>query len=108
MYAQLVEMYVSPEQMNELRAVIADKYLPVVEDRPGFISGYLLEQADEPGHAQMLLIWENHDSAETFTRTGHLASSFRSIAAHVPGLRIQRQGFIVRVSTEGSGQTAIV
>ena len=83
--------------MNELRAKIEKDYLPVVSCRPGFVAAYFLEQVDDEDSAEMIQFWDSHASAESFTRTGSLAASLQSLVVSIPGLQIQRQGYIVRV-----------
>jgi heme-degrading monooxygenase HmoA len=84
-------------QMEQLREVIESKYLPVVRTRPGFRAGYLLEQIDDPDNAQLVLFWEDHAAVENFNRTGLLQASIHALAADVPGLRVQREGYLVQV-----------
>lgn len=100
MYAQLTEIRVPFGKMSVLREMIEHTYLPVVAKRPGFVSAYLLEQVDDEQSAQMIQLWDTHDSAENFMRTGSLASSIQSLAAQIPGLQVQRQGYIIRVAVE--------
>ena len=100
MYAQLTDIRVPVGKMSILRDMIEHTYLPVVAKRPGFVSAYLLEQVDDEESAQMIQLWDTHASAENFIRTGSLASSLQSLAAEIPGLKVQRQGYIVRVAIE--------
>ena len=98
MYAQRTRIRVPQARMNELRAKIEKDYLPVVSRRPGFVAAYLLEQVDDEDSAEMIQFWDSHSAAEAFTRTGSLAASLQSLAVSMPGLQIQRQGYIVRVT----------
>jgi hypothetical protein len=98
MYAQLTRMRVPIGQMDVLRCMIEDDYLPVVRTRPGFVAAYLLEHVDDADAAEMIQFWDTHASAESFARTGLLASSIQSLAARLHGLQIQRQGYIVRTA----------
>ncbi len=79
--------------------MIEKDYLPVLSCRPGFVAAYLLEQVDDEDCAEMIQLWDSHAAAETFTRTGSLGASLQSLAVSMPGLQIQRQGYIVRVMT---------
>ena len=101
MYAQVTKIRVPDGKMIVLRNMIEQDYLPVVAKRPGFVSAYLLEQVDDEEFAEMIQLWDNHSAAENFTRTGMLASSLQSLAVQLPGVQIQRQGYIVRVATSG-------
>ncbi len=100
MYAQLTDIRVPSGKMKVLREMIQHTYLPIVAKRPGFVAAYLLEQVDDDECAQMIQLWDTHDSAENFMRTGSLASSIQSLSAQIPGLKVQRQGYIVRVAVE--------
>jgi hypothetical protein len=100
MYAQLTDLRVPVGKMSVLRDMIEQTYLPIVAKRPGFVSAYLLEQVDDAHAAQMIQFWDTHASAENFMRTGMLASSIQALAADIPGLKVQRQGYIVRVAVE--------
>lgn len=97
MYAQRTEFRVPEACMPRLRAMIETEYLPVVSRRPGFVAGYLLEQVDDEEAAEMILFWDSHSAAESFTRTGSLAASLQALAVSIPGLYVQRQGYIVHV-----------
>ncbi len=99
MYAQVTYIDVPMNQIGLLRAVIEEDYLPIVRSRPGFRAGYLLEQIDDPDTAQLVLFWDDHHAVESFNRTGALQASIQGLAAEVPGLRVKREGFIVRVAT---------
>lgn len=97
MYGQTIHIRVPAGRMTDLRRIIQDDYLPVLSHRPGFVSAYLMEQCDDEDAAQLILFWDSHAAAETFARTGSLANSLQALAATMPGTRLQRQGYIVRV-----------
>ena len=99
MYAQVTIMRAPPGKIAELRRLIDDEYLPVVRTRPGFKAAFFLEQVDDPDVGELVQLWESHSAIENFHRTGLLQGSDQSIAARLPGLRIQRQGYIVRVAS---------
>lgn len=98
MYAQITLMHAPFGKMVELRRLIESEYIPVIRARPGFKAVFLLEQVDDPDTAQLIQLWDNHASIENFHRTGLLQGSDQSIAARLPGLRIQRQGYLVRLT----------
>ena len=102
MYAQITGIRVPMNQMSQLRQVIESKYLPVVRGRPGFLAGYLLEQVDDPNSAQLVLFWDSHGAVENFNRTGVLEASIYGLAADIPGLEIQRQGYTVPLAVRGA------
>jgi quinol monooxygenase YgiN len=98
MYAQKTLIFAPLGKIPQLRQLIAEKYLPEVRIRPGFMAAYLLEQTDDENSAELIQFWDSHASIENFQRTGLLQASIQSIAMDIPGIRIQRQGYIVRVA----------
>ncbi|MFN8373396.1 MAG: antibiotic biosynthesis monooxygenase [Anaerolineae bacterium] len=100
MYAQITFIKLGQGTINELRILIRDEYIPALTRRSGFLSAHLLEQVDDPDMAQLITFWESQESLENWRHTNMLQGSDQSIAARVPGLRIERQGYIVRVSSE--------
>jgi heme-degrading monooxygenase HmoA len=98
MYAQVTSIQVPMDKMGELRQMIESHYLPTVCTRPGFLAAYLLEQIDDSSHAQLIQFWEKQADVENWHRTGLLEASVQSIAASIPGVRIQRDGYMVRVA----------
>ena len=101
MYAQVATIRVPYNKMATLRAVIETDYLPVVQERPGFLAGYLLEQVDDADSAQLVLFWDSHAAVENFNRTGLLQASVTALAAEIPGIEINRGGYIVQVAMRG-------
>jgi hypothetical protein len=99
MYAQITLIRAPLGKGAELRRLIDEEYLPIIRQRPGFKGAFLLEQLDDPEAAQLVQLWENQAAVESFHRTGLLQGSDQSIAARLPGLRIQRQGYLVRLAT---------
>ncbi|MBC6936298.1 MAG: hypothetical protein DWB42_10710 [Chloroflexi bacterium] len=102
MYAQVTQLQVPMNKIGELRHIIDSQYLPVVRNRPGFLAAYLLEQIDDPDSAQLVQFWDSQADVENFHRTGLLESSVQGIAAHMPGVQIKRQGYMVRVAVRGT------
>lgn len=98
MYAQKTIIRAPLGKVAELREVIAQKYLPIVRSRPGFMAAYLLEQVDDPDSCELVQFWDNQAAIESFHRTGMLQASIQSIAADIPGIYIQRQGYVIRVA----------
>jgi quinol monooxygenase YgiN len=98
MYAQKTTIRAPMGKAPELREIIAQKYLPVVRARPGFIAAYLLEQVDDRDACELILFWDNQAALENFNRTGMLQASLQSIAADLPGIRLERQGYLIRVA----------
>jgi len=100
MFAQIITMTVPPGSIENLRTLITEEYLPQVINRPGFISAGLLEQVDDRNATQLVIYWRSHQDVESANQTTGLAGSPYSIAARIPGLRVQRHSYIVKVSTE--------
>lgn len=98
MYTQKTVIRAPIGKMDELRNLIAEKYLPVVRNRTGFVGACLLEQTDDTDCCELLIFWDNQAAIEAFHRTGFLEASLHKIAVDLPGARIQRQGYIIRVT----------
>jgi quinol monooxygenase YgiN len=98
MYAQKTVIRAPMGMAPELREIIGKKYLPVVRARPGFIAAYLLEQVDDTDACELIQFWDNQAALENFNRTGMLQASLQSIAVDMPGVRLERQGYIIRVA----------
>lgn len=99
MFVQMISMDVPLGRINKLRDMLYDTYIPALQTRTGFISAHLLEQIDDDNRANLLIYWDNQKSVEN-DETGVLMGSPASIAAHIPGLHISRQSYIVRGSIE--------
>jgi quinol monooxygenase YgiN len=102
MYVQMITMRVPPDEMARLRHLISQDYLPALRARTGFVAAHLLEQVDDANVAHLLVYWNDQTAVERGGKTGVLADSPESIAARLPGLRIQRQSYVVRVAMDQS------
>lgn len=102
MFVQMISMSVPIGRIKHLREMLFEEYLPVLEERPGFLSAHLLEQIDDRDSAFLLIYWDSQSSVEN-EETGVLAGSAHSIAARMPGLKVRRQSYIVDRSVEKSG-----
>lgn len=100
MFVQIVEMNAPVGTLQQLRALIAEEYLPSLQNRRGFLAAHLLEQVDDRDKTKLIIYWDSHASVEDANRTGVLAGSTTSIAARIPGLRVQRQSYIVDLALE--------
>jgi quinol monooxygenase YgiN len=98
MYAQKTVIHAPLGRMADLRQIIAQKYLPVVRARPGFVAAYLFEQVDDPEACELIQFWDTQAALENFHRTGMLQASLQSIAVDLPGVRLERQGYVIRVA----------
>jgi quinol monooxygenase YgiN len=103
MYAQVTSIEVPLDHMDAFRELVRQHYLPVLRSRVGFRAGYLLEQADDPDRAQIILFWSDQAAAEAFSRTGALEASVNALAAAMPGVIVHRLGYVVQVATGGMG-----
>lgn len=108
MYAQKTIIQAPVGKGMEVRKLIAQKYLPVVRNRSGFLAAYLLEQTDDPDQCELVQFWDKHASVENFQKTGLLEASIQGIAADIPGCSIQRQGYVIRVAISATGESATV
>ena len=99
MYVQKAVLHAPLGKIGELRRLIGENYLPVIRKRPGFIAAFLMEQIDDPDSAELVMLWQNQAAVENFHSTGLLQESIQTISAHLPGLKITRQGYIIRLST---------
>ncbi len=99
-YAQSTIIRVPMGMMPEMRRLIEQDYLPKVQMRPGFVAAYLLEQEDDEDYAELITMWASQAAAEDFAQTSSLEASPRMLVALLPGTRVQRQGYRVRVRTE--------
>jgi Antibiotic biosynthesis monooxygenase len=107
MYVQLITLRAPNEQIGQLRTIISGDYLSVISKRPGFVAAHLLEEIDDPESAKLLIYWDNQSSAEIAQATGVLSGSINAVAAQMPGLRIQRQSYIVNVTTDKKHTVAV-
>jgi quinol monooxygenase YgiN len=98
MYAQTVLVRVPMGKMADFRRLVEAEYLPALRQRPGFLAAYLMEQVDDLERAELVQFWDNQAAVENFHKTGTLEGSVQSIASQLPGVQIQRQGYIVRVT----------
>lgn len=106
MFAQMTTISVPIDKMDDLRTMLETRYLPVVQMRPGFQAGYLLEQCDDPEVAELILFWESQAAVENFQRTGLLQASLNSLAAEMPGLRVQRNSYLVHLTAHAPATVA--
>ena len=101
-YAQSTNIRVPMGMMPDMRRLIEQEYLPNVQLRPGFVAAYLLEQEDDEDYAELITLWASHAAAEDFAQTGSLEASPQKLVTALPGTRVQRQGYRVRVHAEES------
>ncbi len=99
MYAQKTSIRVPLENMHQMREIVQRTYLPKIRTRPGFVSAFLLEQVDDPDRAELVVLWEDQAALERFNSTGMLEASVQGLAARLPGVQIQREGYLVSLLT---------
>lgn len=100
MFAQIITMKVPPGNINKLRMLLTEEYLPDLSERAGFISAHFMEQVDDRHMAQLVVHWETQAHVEEASQTSALAGSTHSIAARIPGMRVQRTSYIVTAASE--------
>ncbi len=81
--------------MEHMREIVQRSYLPKVRTRPGFVSAFFLEQVDDPDRAELIVLWEDQAALERFNSTGMLEASVHGLGARLPGVQIQREGYLV-------------
>jgi heme-degrading monooxygenase HmoA len=106
MYAQVTTIHVPMGAMHQMRQIIERDYLTAIRARPGFLGAQLLEQIDDPEAALLIVQWDTQEAVENFNRTGLLETSVQALAARMPGVRVQRQGYIVHVEVASLGAAA--
>ncbi len=99
MYAQVTNLQVPVGQVDALRELVQNEYLKGVQERDGFVMAHMLEAIDDPEKVQLITYWDNQQAIETARKTGSLQQTVQSLAAHMPGVRILRQGYIVTINT---------
>src|SRR5215217_3363258 len=98
MYVQTTTIRVPLGYMEQMRVIIAREYLPKIRVRQGFVSAMLMEQVDDPDRAELLILWDSQASVENFNSTGLLEATIHGLAAYLPGVQVQRQGYALTVS----------
>lgn len=101
MYAQSTSIRVPLGHMDQMRALIERDYLPKIRCRPGFVSAFLMEQVDDPDRAELLILWESQAAVERFNSTGLLEATVHGLAAYLPEVQVQRQGYAITVLSGG-------
>jgi len=99
MFVQMITLRAPTGKRPKLRQLVQDNYLPGIQQQVGFLHGYLLEQIDDPDVAQLIEVWESQSALEHARKTQLLTGTTQSLAANLPGLRIQQQGYISKVTT---------
>jgi len=99
MYAQVTNLSVPIGQVDTLRELVANEYLKGVQERDGFVMAHMLEAIDDPEKVQLITYWDNHQAIENARKTGGLKETVQVLAAHMPGVKILRQGYLVTVNT---------
>lgn len=106
MYAQVTDLSVPIGQVDALRELVAREYFKGVRERDGFAMAHMLEAIDDPHKVQIITYWDNHQAIENARKTGSLQQTVQMLAAHMPGVKILRQGYIVTVNVTPERVTA--
>jgi hypothetical protein len=83
--------------MARLRGIVQREYLPKIQSRPGFVSALFMEQVDDPDRAELVILWDNQAAVENFNSTGMLEATIHGLAAYLPDVQVQRQGYALTV-----------
>ena len=105
MYAQVTNLSVPIDKMDEFRELVQNQYFKHVQYREGFVMANLLEAIDDPQTAQIITYWDSQHAIEDARRTGSLQETVQMLASYMPGVRLLRQGYLVTVNTEDSKVT---
>jgi quinol monooxygenase YgiN len=105
MYVQIISIKAPLGQVNQLRAFVDEEFIPSIKLANGFISANMLEQVDDRDSVKLIVYWESQKAVENANSTGLLLGSDSSLTARLPGVRIQRQSYIMQASTEGEAQS---
>lgn len=97
MYAQSTSIRVPMGNMDRMREIVKRDYLPKIRVRPGFVTAFLMEQVDDPDRAELVILWDSQAAVERFNSTGLLEATVHGLAAHLPGVQVQRQGYALTV-----------
>lgn len=97
MYAQTTHIRVPLGYMARLRSIIQRDYLPKIQARPGFVTALFMEQVDDPDRAELVIVWENQAAVENFNSTGMLEATIHGLAAYLPEIQVQREGYALTV-----------
>ncbi|MFW5696331.1 MAG: antibiotic biosynthesis monooxygenase [Phototrophicaceae bacterium] len=103
MYVQIITLQAPMGKAQMLRNFISGEYLPAIREASGFISANLLEQVDDRDSAKLIVYWKDQASVENAHSTGLLLGTDSGLVAKVPGLRVQRQSYIMQASAENMG-----
>jgi heme-degrading monooxygenase HmoA len=86
--------------MPALRQLLETAYLSRARQQPGFVRSYFLEQIDDPHQAQLVQVWESQADLEALRQTGAAEQANRTLHQQIPGLRMQTQGYLVRMQPD--------
>lgn len=100
MYAQITNLSIPMNKMDEVRQLIGNKYFNSLKGRSGFIVAYLHEAIDDPTVFQILTYWTDQSMIEGARKTGSLQETIQMLTSHIPSIRITRQGYLVTMNTD--------
>ena len=101
MFAQITSIRTPLGGMDSLREMVVSAYLPLVRTQSGYLRAYFLEQVDDFDQAELIVVWTSHADYEQFRGSEaaeHVYQALRALA-----LRIERQGYLVRVAPPTPG-----
>lgn len=77
MISRIVDINVKPENLDQFKSTLADKYLPRIKQQPGFVD--LIESVDQKtGHFVCMTLWHTREDVARYD-----SGLFQEIAAAV-------------------------
>lgn len=107
MFVQIIHMQAPSGEIAKVRQLIEGEYIPAIRNRAGFISAHLLEKIDDRDTAELIVYWDSQADVENFHKTETLMGSTHSIAARIPGMRVQKESYIAKVAVKNSRQSVV-
>lgn len=96
MFVHMTTIHVPMGEMATLRDLIDEAYLKIARQQPGYVREYLIEQVDNPDHAELIQVWENQSAFEDFRNSTKIDEVFQQLRERMPGLKLRGQSYIVR------------
>ena len=100
MYAQVTNLTLPANTIEELRGLITNNYFKSLREREGFIEARMLEAVDDDRSVKIVTYWESQKMIESARKTGSLQETIQMLSAHIPGIRIVRQAYVVTVHVD--------
>ena len=66
MVSRIVDCNVRPENLEQFKATLSERFLPRIKQQPGFVD--LVESADENGHFVCMTLWRTPADVERYDK----------------------------------------